>query len=414
MAFFICSALLATPGSNADPAYDELRLTNDAFGEDWMKAEGATGSWGGLRPQLEDHGLSPFASATGQFLANVDGGYDDDSAWEILIDFGLEVDLEKLVGWTGGAFFINAFYFHGNDLSGNGIGDFNGVSNIYTGTDVNVFNLYASQSLFEGRLYLKAGQIAADDDFMAADTALIFINSCFGPILTESGNIAAPIYPLAAPGALVNYEPFEGWQVLGAVYAGDAGPNQPSNHGFEWRTGGSAGWAWFGETGVDYNLLGHGIFKLGGFYATGDFTNFSTGGTEDGLGAVYGIIDHQLLDPKGDPLGLSLFCRGSFSPDESLATVTAFVDGGFSLQSIFIASDAFGVAASHAWFGNDYRNASLLGGTPVTASETVVEVTYTADLTSWLSMQPDLQYIINPHYSESDALIIGIRCAMNL
>lgn len=386
---------LASPLSGQSSA-DQTRLFNDLPGIE----------------ELDQWGISPIANATGQFLANVDGGRDEGSAWEALVDFGLEAHLEKLIGWEGAEFHINAFYYHGNDLSTDYVGNYNLVSNLYTATDLNVFNIYLSQSLLEDALYLKAGQIAADDDFMVSDTALLFINSAFGPLPTESGNIAAPIYPLAAPGAYVRGEPAKDWYVQAAVYAGDAGPNQSSNHGFEWRTGGSAGWAWFGETGLNYKLLGHGVFKLGGFYATGDFANFASGATEEGLGAVYAIIDDQLLDPADDPFGLSLFCRGSFTPDKDLATVSAYVDGGLVLDSLIMDNDSLGLAVSQTWFADAYRTASARGGNPVTSTETIIEATYNAAITNWLAVQPDLQYVIDSHYSGRNALVLGARCSL--
>lgn len=398
--FQLATALILTtaPQLSGQTTVDEARLFSGLPGID----------------TLDQWGVMPTVGVTGEFLADVDGGRDEGSAWEALVDIGLKADFEKLIGWEGGEFYVNAFYYHGNDLSTDYVGNYNLVSNLYTDTDFNVFNIYLGQSLLDDRLYLKTGQIAADDDFMVSETALLFINSAFGPLPTESGNIAAPIYPLAAPGAFVRGEPAKGWYVQTAVYAGDAGPNQPSNHGFEWRTGGSAGWAWFGETGVDYELLGHGVFKLGGFYATGDFGNFVTGATEAGLGAFYGVIDHQLLDPDEDPVGLSLFCRGSFTPDTQLATVSAYVDGGFSLQSLLFSQDALGLGCSHTWFADDYQAASARGGATVTATETIIEATYSAAVTDWLAIQPDLQYIINPHYSDRDALVIGARCSIAL
>ncbi|MGE9293563.1 MAG: carbohydrate porin [Puniceicoccales bacterium] len=390
----------------------ETQLTGDAFGADWMETGGLTGGWGGVRQNAEDAGLVPYAVFTGEFLANVSGGYADGSAWAGLLDFGLEADLDKLVGWTGGGFFVNAFYFHGNDVSGSYVGDFNAVSNIYTGTEFNVFNIYFRQGFRDDRYWFKLGQIAVDDDFMVSESALLFINSAFGPLPTESGNIAAPIYSLAAPGALVYAEPVENWFIQTAIYAGDAGPAQSSNHGFDWRTGGSAGWAWFGEVGTRYDLAAGGVIKIGGYYATGEFTDYATDVNERGLGSVYGVIDQQVLAAEGDGPGLSVFVRGGLAPDNDLVTVSAYVDGGVVLSDLLLDGDAFGVAVSQTFFGDEYLNATRAGGTPVTSSETVIEATYQFKLTEWLAVQPDLQYVFDPHYSDNDALIIGVRAEL--
>lgn len=267
----------------------ERRLFGDAFGGDWHDTPNLTGDWGGLRSSLEDRGLVPYAAYVGEFMDNASGGGDEGSAFAGLLDFGLEADLEKLVGWEGGSFFVNAFYFKGNDVSGEHVVDFNAVSNLYTDTEFNVFNIFLRQSFDGDRLWFKAGQIAADDDFMVSESSLLFMNASFGSLPVQSGNIAAPIYSLAAPGALVYVEPIKDWYFQGAVYAGDAGPAQSDNQGFDWRTGGAAGWAWFGEVGHNYDLLEGGVIKLGGYYASSEFTNFTNGKNERGLGAFYAV-----------------------------------------------------------------------------------------------------------------------------
>ena len=50
-------------------------------------------------------------------------------------------------------------------------------------------------------------------------------------------------------------------------------------------------------------------------------------------------------------------------------------------------------------------------GTPSTSSELTIEASYRAVLTPWLSVQPDLQYIINPGGDAGlrNALVIGVR-----
>jgi len=47
--------------------------------------------------------------------------------------------------------------------------------------------------------------------------------------------------------------------------------------------------------------------------------------------------------------------------------------------------------------------------------ETILELTYNAVVTPWLNFQPDAQYILNPGAlgTQHDALVLGVRCAMN-
>jgi porin len=73
--------------------------------------------------------------------------------------------------------------------------------------------------------------------------------------------------------------------------------------------------------------------------------------------------------------------------------------------------DQLGIAVSWAQFGARYRAAMDAAGTPSTRAEFKVEASYRAVLASWLSIQPDLQYIVNPGGRPGlrDALVIGMR-----
>jgi len=47
-------------------------------------------------------------------------------------------------------------------------------------------------------------------------------------------------------------------------------------------------------------------------------------------------------------------------------------------------------------------------------TETVIEATYARELTPWLSVQPDLQYVINPGVGPDtrNALVMGLRVSI--
>lgn len=350
--------------------------------------------------------ITPYAGFTTEALGNLSGGFTPGWTFPGLLDIGVEVDLEAMLGWWGASVTATAFAAYGEDGSAKSIGDFNVASNLFTDTDFNLFNLFYRQELGEWG-FLKLGQIAVDDDFMAADTAGLFLNSAFGPLPTESGNLGAPIFPLAAPGGLIRFEASEALSFQGGIYSGDAGPVESGNHGFKWRTGGAAGWVVFGEAGVDY---GPGVVKLGGYEATGSFTDFRTGGEVDGAGAVYLICDHRFLDSGDGGVGLSGFIRLSVALDRERVTVERYVDAGLVVDSLVVDDDALGFAVSHTEFGTAYRRAHP----GVTARESVLELSYRVPLGEHWRVQPDLQYILSPHFSGDDALVGGIRCEWSL
>mgnify|MGYP005814108215 CR=1 FL=1 len=79
------------------------------------------------------------------------------------------------------------------------------------------------------------------------------------------------------------------------------------------------------------------------------------------------------------------------------------------------ASEALGLAITSARTGSSYRQAQQLVGDPIDKAETAVELTYRRALTPWLTIQPDLQWILSPGASRElrNALVVGLRVEMS-
>lgn len=382
-----------TSGHGATP---ESPATPDA------PRSGLLTSSGGFRDRLAARGITLHAALTTEILANVDGGFGTGATAPGLLDLALDFDLEELVGWQCGGLTISAFAAYGADGTTKFIGDANIVSNIFTETDFNVFNLFLTQSLADGKVFLKVGQIAVDDDFMGSENAGHFLNSAFGPTPTLALNTPAPIFPLAAPGATITIAPNEDFSLMAGIYAGDAGPVESGNTGFDWDFGGSAGYATFIEAAYSY---GPGTLKLGGYFHSGEFEDFRDGTPVDGLGAVYGIIDHRLLQSSDQKAGLSVFARASIAPQEERVVAHQYYEAGLACDHIFHADDVLAFGVSHTIFGNDY----VASESGVSSRETVLELTYRVSLTDSSILQPDLQYVIDPNFSRDNALVLGLR-----
>src|SRR3954447_22129381 len=85
----------------------------------------------------------------------------------------------KLVGWEGGAVHFNTFAIHGRGLS-----RYN-LNNILTASDIEALSTYRLSELwyehrFFDKIYIRAGQLAADQEFLTSKLAGLFINGTFG------------------------------------------------------------------------------------------------------------------------------------------------------------------------------------------------------------------------------------------
>ena len=73
--------------------------------------------------------------------------------------------------------------------------------------------------------------------------------------------------------------------------------------------------------------------------------------------------------------------------------------------------DRVGITLAHAGFSPGYRRTAATQAVRVATAENVVEVTYRRALGAWLTVQPDLQYVVNPSGGPTrhDALAVGLR-----
>jgi carbohydrate-selective porin OprB len=86
-----------------------------------------------------------------------------------------------------------------------------------------------------------------------------------------------------------------------------------------------------------------------------------------------------------------------------------FLGGGVSYQG-FVPGRGSDIASAGIIYG------ALSHAIPRTTAETVLEANYQITVTRWLSVTPDLQYIIRPSGSSaiSNAVVLGVQLAMTL
>lgn len=394
-----------------------------------------TGDWGGARTALSNRGIDITLNYTGDMLTLLSGGVNRRSVYDGLVEFTADVNLQKLVGWTGAKTQVTVFQIQ-NTKGGitEATGSISPPSSIDALQTTRLFTAWFEQS-FGNVAWLRIGQLAADSEFFWSNTAGGLINGTFG----WGDNLAAnmlnggPAYPLAAPGVRLKLAPSDNVAVLGAVFTGDpAGPNcggddddpQKCNRSGTAAFGLDGGALFMGELQYSVNQGKHavglpGVYKLGGWYATADFSDQHYGSDpmgarvsladasaayalmHQGNGGIYGVIDQMVW--RGGDSSLSLFVRGGISPsDRNL--VSYYVDGGMGIKGPLPgrADDRLTFGVAHAKISRDavaldQDNLALNGPLyTVRAAETVFEASYIAQIAPWWTVQPDLQYIWRP------------------
>jgi len=442
-AILLCIGAAARAQQAPDPLFQgtELERTPDESGE----VEGhLTGDWGGARTELVNHGVEFLFEYTLESLSNLSGGLRTGTAVDGLFLSGIDADLEKLVGWKGGRFYIDSLWFHGPSITNNYTGDLLAVSNIDDYDTLRLYELWIQQNFLDDLVSLKLGQLAADREFAYSDYGGLFVNSTFYVPAVIWDNEPSITYYIATTGARVRVDPCEEFFFQAGAYDGNPDPTaasgtDPSNlNSSGTRISLNDGAFVIMEAVYKLNQKEDskglpGTYKAGGWIHTHSFTDVydqtltnegsALAPTADrihqGNHGIYVMADQMVFREKDDgEEGLGLFGRVGGSPsDRNL--IDCYVDGGFNYTGAIpsrdedIAGIAFACAAISSDIRRAYRDMNAIGEGPfaVPDEEMVLEITYQAVLTPWCKLQPDFQWVFHPGGSNAlpDALVAGIR-----
>ncbi|MCE2578050.1 carbohydrate porin [Komagataeibacter sp. FNDCR1] len=374
----------------------------------------------------------------------------------------LTIDTEKLFGLKGGLFNVSALQTRGRSISQDHLADFNPVSGFEADRSTRLFELWYQQSFLNGKLDVKIGQQGLDTEFLISDYAALYLNASFGWPMAPSHNLysGGPSWPLASPAVRVRYRPSQAFTFMFA--AADDNPPGNRDNSFAIQNGGNgadptnqvtndgSGTQFNMGTGAllitelqyalnqqpdDMSSAGKdpglpGVYKLGGYYDTGRFPDYrynnmgqALGGPDDSTGIprwdrgdwmVYGIIDQMIWRPSlTSTRSLGLFVRATGNGgDRNL--ISFAMDAGFNLKAPFRGRDndtlglGWGIGRVSSGERQFDRNVARTGAySPVQGNENHLELTYQAQVTPWLVMQPDFQYIWHPSGGVPD---YGVSC----
>lgn len=379
------------------------------------------------RVTLRESGIRMRAIYTGDLFTTLSGGISRGTTFGGRLDLGLEADLEKLAGWKGATFHVNAFLIHGRGQTGDHIGNIFAISNAEATPAARLFELWLEQKI--GTLgSIRVGQLAADSEFIASDRAGLFVNGTFGWPGITAANLPSggPAYPLATPGARLELDFGDTTKFRFGVFNGDpAGPAGPFDNpdpqrrnanGLAFRTNDGA--FLITELEQKYKLGGlPGTVKAGVWYHTGNFAdqrfdniglslaNPLSTGIPANLRANWGpyaIIDQTLVD-LGNKRDIGAFARISASPDDR-SLVSFYADTGINVKGPFASrpDDVFGIGFAYARISNRARaldqDTAAFGtiGYPIRDYEALIEVSYKYQVTDGWTIQPDFQYVMHP------------------
>jgi porin len=425
---------LALPARAAGPA---------PAADDFWTRDKLTGDWGGMRTNASKHGLDITFNYVGETLAILSGGFRQGVSYEHRFELSFDIDMDKAFGWHGATYHTTFYQIgHANGLpAANYVGSIADPSNIEALPSTRLFTAWFQQNLYDDKVSLRIGQLAADDEFLISPTASNLISSTFGyaTILAANQLQGGPVYPLATPGVRLQLKPTEEITFLSAVFSGaPAGadctqlPQLCNPYGTTLSTSGGALFMDELQYGINQAKDAKGmpgIYKLGGWYATTSFADLHFGLdpvgmqvslaspasasplTHQGNWGIYGVADQMIWRAQKGPQSLNAFLRAGTSPsDRNL--VESYIDGGLGLKAPLPGRDddvlTFGIAYSK--ISRDAAALDLDTGVftgsffPVRDKEIVLELDYLLQLAPWWQIQADLQQIIHPGGNVPDPL----------
>ena len=346
---------------------------------------------------------------TGELWESVAGGQEEGSAYLDNLDVTIDVDVEELWGLRGTRFFLYGLYNNGGHLSSTLVGDLQGVSNIETGVSaVRLYEAWLNVSL-SPRSGLRVGLYDLNSEFDSLEASQLFVHSAhgIGTDISQTGANGPSIFPSTSLSLRYRRQLTDAWTANIAILDGVPGdPDDPGSSRIRLSSEEGAlvigelqresarsrllvgAWAYTEEVDIEPPEVGPGDSRERnwGAYLRGEAT---------------------LSDRRGT---LSAFGRFGIANDD-VNLFESFFSAGLHWSGFLEnrPGDEAGVAI--AW-----AHASEHAGTTTDASEIALELTYRWQINDWLSLQPDIQYIINPGLDPGleNALVAGLRFEVQL
>jgi porin len=365
------------------------------------------------QPGVEDKAFTIEVGVTGDFVRNFRGGLKQDMNYLGMESMILRFDTEAAGWWKGGTLVMHGINTHGGTPGSTLTGDFQVFSNIEAGDHTGFYELTYVQTL--GDFTILAGQHDLNTEFVTTSSTDLFLNSSFGIMPTVSLNTPASIFPLAAPCLALRWEPDGLWTYRAAVYDGNPGDMETNRYNMQWKMSREEGVMAIAEAEMDrtHGGIGKGTLKIGGFYHTGSFEDMAD--TNLTWTSNYGayLTLHRIMKPSDGyhDEGINGFIQFGVAPRDRNVAAFYAAAGIRSFSPIPTRThDLIGLSVAHLGTGNRWQ--SLSGDNQ--KGETSLELTYLLQINDIYSIQPDLQFILNPgaNAQVKDALVGIIRFAI--
>ncbi len=368
-----------------------------------------TGDWGGLRSNLEQHGVNIHgAFVTSPMILGKGHGETKKTkgSYRNLLILGTELDTEKMGLYKGGTLFIQ--YMAGN-VGVNPAGYFGSYSEIDClapeKSTNQIAQLYYEHTFKDDLFSLKIGKQNANEDFHNTENGGMFINHSYH----ISPNIPMPDCITPQMGVRAKLKVLENLYLQTGIYDGDIREGATPKGFFS----GENGYVTFAETHYLADFKGYeGKYILGGWlHSAGqhnEFENFKNEKPEDYNHGGYLALEQKLFHAFEDNSGgLSILGQLSLA-NKNLNEIPCYCSLCLIWRGITEKrkEDALGIALAWHQYNNSLRHSENK------TSEKIVEFFYKFKVTNFLSVKPGFQYIMRPGGDGPGSFALGVRTVL--
>jgi len=386
------------------------------------------------------YNVQPFFDYYGVFLGNPVGGNARSAQYGHEIIFGAEVSLGGLSsalketsiivsGVQGAGRNLSAWI--GNDLT---------VNEAYTQQTIALANLALKQHFFDDKVELRVGRMAAGQFFASLPAFGLQVN---GGINGNPNGLYdnLPNFKTSTGSSWAAYakwlSPHDTY-VQSGIFQSDPRSGQRAYHGLNLGFNSDNGFLWMTELGwmptfgktearshakdtagksfkseVAANPGLPGIYAVGGYWSNYTFSSF-TGGNQPNAYGFYAMGQQMLWrSATNENFNFSSWAALTYAPQNQIAMNPLMGAVGTILQGFIPTRDKdqllFTLLIQN--YGPNYRESAAQNGGGNPSVEAVLEASYLIQLTQNLSIQPDLQYVIQPSGSGNipNALVLGLQ-----
>lgn len=353
-------------------------------------------------------GITTFVNVPIDYFSNLRGVIKIEDSYMLNASLGFGLDLETLTELRGTLVYLSCLGIKGMPFLEN-TGAIQGISNIAGLNQFKLYEAWIEQKFLDDNFSILFGLYDLNSEFDVRESSGIFINPSFGIgfDFSQSGLNGPSVFPYTSLALRIKARLSDSFEIIGAVFDGVPG-SIDNDKSFQIKLSAEEG-ALISTELIYASQQNQTTLSIGGWYYTANFErdvgsskpNSNFGLYFSGEKIIYNeeINSHQ---------GLCLFGRIGFAHSNFNSSDYSLL-GGINYTGLIPGrdEDTFGLAFTSIHLTDTFKQLQNLNSN----FETIVELTYSIQIIEWFRLQPDLQYIFHPVFSQEAeyAFVAGIR-----